>query len=214
MYHYYLTVSGKPFPDFVPESGHPVEYAGIRDMILERAETRPVFFKDMAYYVVDDLAEDAAFTGQMSHAFLLRDPCEAAFSYARKDPEFSLTELGFEAQHRLYHALVEQGHSPLILTADQLREEPERTLSRYWKHAGLGFAEHAFSWDDRVPEGWKSVQSWHDEVLQSGAIKKPAEVDASAQLAKLGPPYTDYVTHHLSFYTELLDIAEAQAHQK
>ena len=214
MYHHYLTSTDRLFPEFTPDPGHPETYADIRAMILEKARTAPVFFKDMAYYVADALPQDAAFAGQMSHAFLLRDPVEAALSYARLDPDFTCLELGHEAQHRLYQALLAMGHTPLVLTADQLRDAPQRTLQRYWTHVGLEFAEHAFTWDNRVPEGWQSVKGWHREVLQSGAIHRPKSADAAAELAKLGGRYAEYAAHHAPFYAQMRGIAEAQAHQK
>ncbi|WP_371226978.1 sulfotransferase family protein [Roseovarius sp. 2305UL8-3] len=214
MYHHYLTTTDRLFPDFEPEPGHPTTYDSIRAMIRDTAQTGPVFFKDMAYYVDEALPQDAEFAGQMTHAFLLRDPVEAALSYARRDPEFTRTELGHEAQHRLYHALVALGQTPLVLTADQLRHDPEATLRRYWAHVRLPYIADAFEWDDRVPKDWKSVEGWHSEVLQSGAIQKPEQTDTAAQLAALGAPYTDYAAHHTPFYAEMQDIAETQAHQK
>ena len=214
MYHYYLTSTDRLFPDFTPEPDHPSAYRDICAMIRDKAQAGPVFFKDMAYYLVDVLPQDAGFAGQMTHAFLLRDPVEAAVSYARRDPGFTCTELGHEAQHRLYHALVALGHTPLVVTADQLREDPETTLRRYWTHTGLNFAAHAFAWDDRVPESWQSVKEWHSEVLQSGTIRKPEPNDAATRLAELDAHFSDYAAHHAPFYAEMRDIAQTQAHQK
>lgn len=214
MYYHYLTAGGRMFPEFEPDPGHPTTYDGIRTMIQDHASREAVFFKDMAYYVADELPGDPDFATQMTHAFLLRDPVEAALSYARRDPEFTRTELGHEAQFTLYRALVDMGCSPLVLTADQLRDDPEATLRRYWTHAGLAFAEHAFSWDGQVPDGWQSVQGWHRDVLQSGGIRKAPREDTVAQLEELGNPYADYARHHTPFYEKLRDIAEQQAHQK
>lgn len=214
MYHHYLTTKDRLFPGFSPEPGHPTRYEGIRAMIRERAEAAPVFFKDMAYYIVKDLPADAAFAEQMSHAFLLRDPVEAALSYAKRDPGFTRLELGHEAQHRLYSALVALGHDPLVITADQLRSDPRTTLRRYWTHVGLCYVEHAFTWDSTVPDGWQSVQSWHADVLNSGAIKAPLTSDSQQELDALGAPYTEYAAHHAPFYAQMREIAETQAHQK
>ena len=214
MYHHYLTSTDRLFPDFTPDPRHPATYVDIRAMIRTKAQAGPVFFKDMAYYVADALPQDADFAAQMTHAFLLRDPIEAALSYARLDPEFTRLELGHEAQHQLYHALVALGHRPMVLTADQLREDPEGTLRRYWAHAELEFVDSAFTWDDRVPAGWQSVKGWHSEVLQSGAIQKPQRVDTAKQISELGEPYSDYAAYHAPFYAEMREIAENQAHQK
>ena len=217
MYHHYLTQTERLFPDFVPEPGHPTTYADIRDMIYERAGNRPIFFKDMAYYVVAELAEDIAFQDAMTHTFLVRDPAEAILSYQKRDPEFTSTELGLEAQFQLFSALRDRGLDPLVVTADQLRQAPEDTMRRYWDRVGLSFEPHAFSWDDSVPEGWKSVVDWHSDVLKSGSIKPPEERrDVASELAELGAPYTDYDRHHRPYFDQLKAVAETQeaAHQK
>lgn len=214
MYHHYLTTKDRLFPGFTPEPGHPVTYEDIRAMIRRSAQRSPVFFKDMAYYIADTLPHDAEFAGEMTHAFLVRDPNEAALSYAKRDPDFTRLELGHEAQARLYNALTALGHDPLVITADQLRSDPHRTVRRYWAHGGLTFLDHAFTWDDAVPDGWGPVESWHTEVLQSGAIKAPETVDTHAQLAQLGDPYLSIAAHHVPFYERMRDIAERQAHQK
>lgn len=215
MYHYYLTQTERLFPDFAPEPGHPTTYADIRAMILEQSVQQPVFFKDMAYYVVDELMADGDFCNAMTHTFLIRDPAEAILSYQKKDPGFTSTELGYEAQFQLFEALQKAGAEPLVLTADQVRQAPEDTLRRYWARVGLRFAPHAFSWDASVPEGWQSVVQWHDEVLKSGGIQ-PAQQrpHIAADLAALGSPYTDYERHHRPFYAQLKAVAESQAHQK
>ena len=214
MYHHYLTQTERLFPDFAPEPGHPRRYEEIRAMILARAAERPVFFKDMAYYVVNALPRDRDFATAMTHAFLVRDPAEAILSYHKRDPGFTSTELGIEAQHRLYQALLGLGQSPLVITADQLRQAPQETLRRYWTRIGLPFVEAAFQWDDSVPEGWQSVVGWHGDVLKHGAIKPPeAGPDSRAEVAALGPPFTDYDRHHRPFYEALREIARQQSHQ-
>jgi hypothetical protein len=214
MYHHYLTSTDRLFPDFTPDPSHPATYADIRKMIGDAAQAGSVFFKDMAYYVADVLPQDAEFAGQMTHAFLVRDPVEAALSYAQLDPDFTKLELGHEAQHQLYHALVALGLKPLVLTADQLRNDPEWTLRRYWAHVGLDYVSNAFTWDDRVPKGWQAVKGWHSEVLQSGAIRKPASTEKANQVASLAEPYAQYAAHHMPFYAVMREIAETQAHQK
>lgn len=169
------------------------------------------FFKDMAYYVIDDLPKDPQFSLQMTHAFLIRDPAEAALSYAKLDQNYTCAELGHEAQYRLYRALVDQGLDPLILTADQLRHSPKETLRRYWTHVGLNFIDHAFSWSDKMPSGWQSVSSWHLNTLKSGGILLPKGSNPMPQLVQYGDHFVDYVSHHMPFYKKLLEMAHKQA---
>ncbi len=215
MYHHYLTQTERLFPGFAPEPGHPQTYDDIRQMILDLSATGPVFFKDMAYYVSADLPADPGFLRCMSHAFLVRDPAESIVSYYGRDPDFTLFELGLEAQYRLYEALVEQGQNPLVMTADQLRIAPEATLGRYWRHVRLPPAKGAFRWSNQVPDGWQSVVAWHTDVLEYGTIQKPDKTrDYVAEVAELGRPFTNYERHHRPFYNKLRELAEQHAHQK
>ena len=214
MYHNYLTTKDRKFPDFGPEPGHPTTHSETRAMILRKIKGGPVFFEVMAFYVDDALPMDAEFAGQMTHAFLLRDPNDAALSYVRRDTAFTRTELGHEAQVRLYHALVAQGHEPLVVTADQLRTDPEVTLHRYWTYAGLSFADNAFACDNRGSTGWQAVQGWHGKALQSDAIQNPDQGNAATDLAALDEPYVDHAACHAPFYEEMREIAETQAHQR
>jgi hypothetical protein len=49
MYDYYINRSTRQLPNFDAIEDHPRSYDAIRDMILEKAERGPVFFKDMSY---------------------------------------------------------------------------------------------------------------------------------------------------------------------
>ncbi|MGI9389790.1 MAG: hypothetical protein ACR2O1_07015 [Boseongicola sp.] len=215
MYHHYLTQTERLFPDFTPEPGHPQTYSDIRQMIIDRSASSPIFFKDMAYYVLADLPADPDFAVRMSHAFLVRDPAESIVSYHGRDPDFTLAELGLEAQYKLYQALVDQGQDPLVMTADQLRNMPEATLGRYWRHVGLARAPDAFRWGNRVPDGWQSVVAWHKDVLEHGAIKKPDSTrNYDAEVVDLGAPFTTYERHHRPYYEKMRELAEQGGHQK
>ena len=211
MYDYYLNRAPRRFPDFRPDPDHPADYADTRQMILRRAEGGPVFFKDMAYYVLDTLPDDAEFRDAITHAFLVRHPAESILSYARKDPGFASVELGIEAEWVLYQTLREAGYAPLVILSDDLRRDPEAVMRAYGAHVGLRNRPEALSWDRQVPSDWEAVQAWHGEVLASGQIRPPErEGDPVAEVAALGAPYTDYLDHHLTFYEILRDVAEAQ----
>jgi len=204
MYEYYLNNPNRVFADFTPDPDHPKTYAAIRDMILTRAQTQPVFFKDMAYYVLDHLPGDPDFMAAAHHAFLIRDPAESILSYHRRDPGFTCEEVGIEAQSRLFEALRAAGQSPLVIRASDVRAAPEAQIARYCAAAGLRHRPAALNWDSSLPKGWETVQDWHGDVIKSGAIRPPETGrDFHAELAMLGPPYTDYDTHHRPFFEAL-----------
>lgn len=210
MYHYYIDGDREKFTGFAPEADHPTHYDGIRQMIRDKAAQGPVFFKDMGYYVRDVLSHDPEFACEMSHAFLIRDPAEAVISYAKRQSDFTREEVGIEAQWQLYEALVGMGLTPTILMSDAIRQSPAAQMARYWADAGLPDAPHALNWDASVPDGWRSVETWHREVLQTTAILPPdTDRDVMAELAALGAPYTNFVAHHRPFYDRF-----RAAHQK
>ncbi|MEM7441337.1 MAG: hypothetical protein AAF393_17220 [Pseudomonadota bacterium] len=211
MYHYYLGSGRGTFPGFDPLPGMPTTYEGIRDMIRDRSTAQPVFFKDMAYYIADELTGDPEFAGEMTHSFLIRDPAEAVISYSRKQSDFSLEEVGIEAQWRLYKALLDLGQRPLILKSEDIREDPAKQMARLWSHQDLSGAPHALSWSPETPKSWTTVAHWHPEVTASRGIKPPEKRHGTVkELVELGAPFTDYVAHHRPFYEKLVAAAEHQ----
>ncbi|MGI9463794.1 MAG: hypothetical protein ACR2OM_07640, partial [Aestuariivirgaceae bacterium] len=64
----------------------PRDYEAVRAMLLDAAGDRPVFFKDMSYYVVPRIFEDEAFARRLCNVFLIRDPRRSIASYFKLDP--------------------------------------------------------------------------------------------------------------------------------
>lgn len=205
MYDYYISGDREKFTGFAPEADHPVTYEGIRAMILDKAAAGPVFLKDMGYYVADALPSDPGFARQMTHGFLVRDPAEAVVSYAKRQRDFTCEEVGLEALWRLYASLKDQGCTCHVLSSAAIRSDPAAAMAAYWSAIGLADCPEALRWDAKVPEGWRAVETWHREVLETSEILPPdTGRDAEAELAALGAPFTDYVAHHRPFHELLL----------
>jgi len=217
MYDFYLNRAPRMFADFEPDPSHPSSYAEIRKMLLERSERGSVFLKDMAYYIVDLLPSDAELMGVIHHAFLIRDPAESILSYHKRDPNFSIEEVGIEAQWRLYMAIKSAGFDAQIIQSANLRTSPEETMSAYWSASGLSQNPSALRWDATVPDGWETVQAWHKNTIESGTIRPPESGrDYQAELKALGAPFTEYDARHRPFYEALCREAEQDqgTHQK
>ena len=213
MYDYYVNSDRKKFTGFAPDKDHPIDYAAIRGMIRQKAARGPVFFKDMGYYVADRLPRDPDFARQITHAFLVRDPSEAVVSYAKRQRDFTCEEVGLESMWRLYSALGDVGCRRFVLSSAAIRMNPAAEMARYWAAVGLADCPAALSWDGRLPDDWRAVETWHREVMETRAILPPDEGrDVNAELVALGAPYTGYVAHHRPFYEMFL--AERRAHQK
>ena len=76
LYLYYVHDARKRLPHLHVDPRRPASYEDIRSMILETARTRPVFVKDMCYYVRHRIHDDVDFIRRMTSTFLVRDPAQ------------------------------------------------------------------------------------------------------------------------------------------
>lgn len=213
MYDYYINRSTRQMPHFDAMDEHPKSYEAIRAMILAKAEERPVFFKDMSYYVMPQIAADEAFFGRITHSFLVRDPRAAILSYAKLDPDMLLEEIGLEAQWRHAEAVIARtGRPPVIVRSESVQADPAAEMERYWKAVGLASRPEALHWTNPVPADWQQVQGWHGEAMASTTIRPITAEQAArteqdfAGLAARTPRFQHYLDHHLPFYRKLLDL--------
>lgn len=207
MYYHYLHRPMRDFPGFDPDPAAPTRFEDIRDMLLVRAEERPVFVKDMAYYAPDRVLADNALLGCMTHAFLVRDPAEAVVSYAKIDPEFTSPELGINAQLALVKALKARDLPVHVILSDHLRRDPATTLHGYWDFAGLKQRPDALSWQAGTPQDWEAVKDWHGAVRSSTGIRPSTNVDAMEKLAALPKRYLEIYRDHFDAFRELESIS-------
>lgn len=214
MYDYYINRSTKQMPHFNAMDDHPRNYDAIRAMILAKAESGPVFFKDMSYYVVPHILDDAAFLDRVTHSFLIRDPKASILSYAKLDPGMLLDEIGLEAQWRHADAVMKRtGKPPVVVRSEAVQSDAQGEMRKYWKALGLSEKPHALNWRDPPPADWQQVQGWHGDVIASKTIRplghdQLARIEADFKtLAGENPRFDGYLAHHLPFYVELLRFA-------
>src|SRR3546814_286857 len=98
MYYYYVHRGIRRFPHHEIDAAYPTAFDAIWRMLYDAAVTRPVFFKDMAYYVMPEILSHPALGRAIRHVFLIRDPRRSIVSYHRIDPELRLDEIGLEAE--------------------------------------------------------------------------------------------------------------------
>jgi len=209
MYHYYLHQKHREMPYFEPKDAHPVNYENVRDMILEKAKTSPVFYKDMAYYIYSDMVVDNEFCKSVTHCFLIRNPQAAIASYYRLDNEVTLPEIGFEAQWCLYSHLAGAGLKPVVIQAESIRKDPRGYVGNWGKVIGLKNKHGAFNWGNEPPEDWKQVIGWHQSTITSTSIhpwnkdEAKKEVHNFETAARNAPHLRSYLKHHEPYYERL-----------
>jgi len=209
--YYYLHRSNKSLPHFDGEQDQPTGYAEIRDLILRRAERSALFIKDMSYYVIPELLQDAEFCKRIRHCFLLRNPMPAIMSYYRLDNGVTLDEIGIESQWLHFQGLQALGiEDSIVLEAESVQADPAASLRRFWQALGLDYSDHALSWDDgSTPGDWQYVEGWHQSVSASRGIRAQAPrdeqrvTDEFSQLCREAPQLAQYMQHHLPFYQQL-----------
>ena len=213
MYDYYVHRAVARMPHFDVQPDHPVDYDAIRDMLLDRADEGPVFFKDMAYYVVPRMLSDPEFIHRLTHVFLIRNPVASILSYFKLDPELTLEEIGIEAQWQLYEALIDMGADPVVIEAEAVQRDTRGVMAALWDHIGLPMQETAFDWQNVAPKDWEQVGTWHDAALASTGIR-PIDADEIARkeaefanLSATHPRLGEYLSHHAPFYRRLQKVA-------
>lgn len=215
MYDYYVHRKVEHMPLFDVDPSAPVRYEDIKVMLLEQSQSSPVFIKDMSYYVVPRLFSDIDFARRLTHTFLIRHPVYSILSYFKLDHRVTLEQIGIEAQYRHVTWLKQNLRlNPLILDAEEVRQNTRATIIRYWQQLGLEIRTQAFDWDaNHLPQDWQQVSGWHGNVSQSQGIRKAsAENDFKRQqdfdrLAEQHPRLKALLAHHLPFYKKLKKMA-------
>ena len=203
LYLYYVHDARKRLPHLDVNPERPASYEAIRLMILDTARTRPVFVKDMSYYVGDYIHADTDFIRRMTSTFLIRDPERSIPSYYRLDPGVTLEEIGCEAQYRHFERVREiTARTPVVIDAADLAEDSAGTLRAYCRALGLSFMPRALEWDDGLPPAWRDVSGWHADLAVSRGIVNPGHPAAGPGL-DAAPCLRDYYEHHLPFYRRM-----------
>ena len=130
-------------------------------------------------------------TGWMSAArqvFLLRHPARVIASFAAKYPDLTLPDIGFVEQSRLYDAAIEQGQKPVVIDSFDIRQNPEKMLSKLCHALGLEFDPAMLSWPTGGhPADGVWAAHWYDAVHRSTGFAGPEGdlPDLSGQLDSL-----------------------------
>jgi hypothetical protein len=210
MADYYTHRAERLFPMVDTSGPEWVSYPVARDRILAAAEDRPVFFKDISYYVTARLPHDPEFARRLTHVFLVRDPRRSIASYWKLDPDMTFEEIGIKASWDLHQAVSAMGAKPLVVEAEAIVADPQGQIGRIWAMAGLNFAHHAFGWKaGQMPDAWGHVAGWHGKAVGSTGIEADvSDPEAAFDTAAERAPYLrDLLARHWPFYERLRALA-------
>ena len=116
----------------------------IEQVILGPCEQPVLFMKQMAHHLIDI---DRSFLQHTRNVLLIRDPREMLPSLAKVIGTPTLADTGFKIQHDLLTDLRAAGHTPPVLDARLLLENPSSVLSQLCEQLGLRFECSMLSWE-------------------------------------------------------------------
>jgi hypothetical protein len=186
-------VSDEPFYGaFLKETGadHPMRDEVIASMetdwrrIAERMagdppDASPVWYqKQMAHHMVGPVAPDDI--GNVTHAFLIRDPRRMVASYARKREAVSAEDLGIKRLKDFFEREADRlGRAPVVVDSADVLADPERTLSALCKAVDIPWTGEMLRWPAcRHPEDGIWASHWYGRVEASSGFEGEEDGDA------------------------------------
>ncbi len=181
-YYYSTDRRSDRFKDVEPKEEYC--FAAVLNRLLAPA-TKPVFFKDMAYYVSGCMAPE--FVDSFRNTFIIREPRAVLASFSKLWPDFTFEEAGFEELHRLFGYAVELGQEPVVVDAADLSENPRGIVAAYCERIGVSFIPDALTWEPREVPEWEMWDEWHEDAQKSTGIGKLSreEVELSDDLEEI-----------------------------
>ena len=129
---------------------------------------RAVFYqKHMTHHLLPHI--DDAWFGQVTHAFLIRDPREVLLSYVRSRADVNAEAIGVPQQRRIFDRVAAlTGRTPLVIDGGEFLKDPEGQLRAWCDALGIEFTPRMLNWPagPRASDGaW--APHWYDAVLKS-----------------------------------------------
>ena len=173
-YYFYQKAQGAAAVGMNVDPDHPQEYDEIVAMIKRAAQASPVFFKDMSYHAFD--GADEAFMSLFVNTFIIRDPAITLVSGQKMNPEFTLTEAGYDTQFKMFEMVKKlTGKVPAIVDAEDLIESPATVVKQYCEIVGIEYLPESLTWEPEFKPEWKSWESWHLDAAKSTGFNKDME---------------------------------------
>ena len=177
-YTYYLEDGVTDCANFHIDESKPRKYEDVRQALLDAAEEKPVFSKDMSYHAALHLKADQAFFQRCINTFMIREPRKTILSHYRCSPNLTLDEVGYLRRWELVRLAADYNGNvpPVIIDADDLENDPVGIVKAYCQAVGIEFLADAMNWeaDKEVPE-WNQWAEWHVDATRSCGIQKNME---------------------------------------
>lgn len=137
-------------------------------------DNKPIWYqKHMAHHLTADV--DLDWIGNLTNAFLIRDPARMIASFDKVIPNPSPLDLGLPQQLKLFEWVRgETGSIPAVIDSDTVLQDPSGMLNTLCEYLGVPFDDSMLSWDagPRESDGvW--APAWYDRVYKSTGFSNP-----------------------------------------
>ena len=160
-YYYGPDRRSSRYTDSLPQSSAEEVLATIE----EAARERPVFVKDMAYQAATLLGPDLL--GRFHNCFLVRDPAATLRSLAKRWPDFTDEESGWQRLDQAVGIVDGLGQPRVVVDADLLCGDPAAVVEEWCARMGLPYLEEALTWEPGMRAEWGLWDEWHASSARS-----------------------------------------------
>lgn len=196
----------EPFADSYWQGSNPADKL---EELLQITETHraPIFVKDIAHHLSEDLRKDNRLIRSFSHVILVRSPLAAFHSHLKVNPDVKDHEFGYQALYATFQLIQEAiGVSPQVLLADDLLENADDTIERFCRLAEIAHLPEAMSWHAKEQNDWKASQKWQVKA----AVSTGFESMAKKEFPPLPSRLDEVFKRHQDCYLKLLEAASLQ----
>ena len=176
-YAHYLQVSRARHPgaDEVIATGETDWRKVVQQLVGEVPGGKPIFYqKHMTHHMLPHISRD--WLAAVTNCFLIREPSEVISSYMKKNHEPSIDDLGLRQQAEIFDLVCAQtGALPPVVDAEDVLNDPRRTLGLLCEALGVEFTHAMLSWPPGLRETdgvW--ARHWYTEVANSTGFRAPA----------------------------------------
>ena len=145
--------------------------AEIVDSLERDAAERPVFVKDMAYHAAGFATVELV--ARFTNAFVIREPVDALASLARKWPDFTDDEAGYDALAAMIDLVERAGQDIVVIDQDDLCRDPAGIVRSYCERVRIPFIPDALSWAPGMRPEWERWSDWHESSAASSGFEAP-----------------------------------------
>jgi hypothetical protein len=174
LYAHYLNHTRSPHPgiDEIIAHGETDWTKVVESLVGEAPDGKPIFYqKHMAHHLLPHM--DRNWLDSLVNCLLIRDPRKVLTSLIQITPHPTVDDTGLQQQLEIFEETRKHpGHTPLVMDARDILEDPRGLLTCLCEAIGIDFQERMLTWEKgkRDTDGiW--AQHWYKNVENSTSFQ-------------------------------------------